>query len=80
MGSSSMFGGCRIVPLDNVHIVTRKVFKKSSQMRSSAMTPRGFVPLGQPHTNVRVSIPFTETNRGSQESVLSGSSSSSLLV
>ena len=80
MGSRFISGGCCIVPSDKVHIVTRKAFKKSSQMRSSAMIPRGFVPLGQPHTNVIVSIPSTEMNRGSQKSVLFGSNSSSLLV
>ena len=81
IGSRFDLGGSWVVPSESVHIVISEAFKNSLQIRSSATIPRGSVPLGQPHTNVRLLlIPPAEMNRGSQKSVLLGSNSSNLIV
>ena len=75
MGSNSDFGGSAIVPSDRVHIVMSPSFRNSLQISSSALAPSGSIPSGQPQTSVRLLIPPAEMNRGSQISVLFGSSS-----
>jgi len=74
IGSNSDFGGSAILPSDKVQMATSSSVKNSLQINSSASIPSGSIPTGQPQTSVRVLSP-DEMNRGSQISVLLGSSS-----